>query len=65
MLRAANLMAKDPNGKSDPYCHVYLGATESVHHKTETKPSTLEPEWKQTFTLYDGELLPFLYSPGE
>lgn len=65
VLRAANLAAKDPNGKSDPYCQVYLGATEVIVHRTEIKPGTLDPEWKETFVIYDGELTPFLYSPGE
>lgn len=65
VLRASNVAAKDPNGKSDPYCQVYLGATDVMVHKTEVKTGTLEPEWKETFVLYDGELSPFLYSPGK
>lgn len=65
MLKAASLAAKDPNGKSDPYCQVYMGAGENIVHKTDFKSSTLDPEWKETFTLYGGELAPFLYSSGE
>ena len=66
MVKAANLAAKDPNGKSDPYCHVFLGAGgETVVHKTDIKQSTLEPEWNATFTLYEGELTPFLHSVGK
>lgn len=56
---------KDPNGLSDPYCRVYLVGTDNVLHKTEIKPNTLDPEWKETFTLYGGELAPLLFSPGE
>lgn len=65
VIKAANLTAKDPNGKSDPYCQVYMGSGENIVHKTEIKQCTLDPEWNETFTLYEGELAPFLYSAGK
>lgn len=64
VLRAAKLAAKDPNGKSDPYCRVYLGAADHIMHRTEVKAGTLNPEWKETFTLFGGELAPFLHTQG-
>lgn len=64
-MKAANLAAKDPNGKSDPYCRVYMGAADHAGLKTEIMPCTLNPEWKETLALYGGELAPFLHSHGK
>ena len=65
MLKAANLTAKDPNGKSDPYCRIFLGGTDHILHKTEIKSGTLNPVWKEAFTLFEGELAPFLHTQGK
>ncbi len=65
VVKAANLAAKDPNGKSDPFCSVYLGATESDIHKTKIKTGTLDPEWNEVFDLYGSELAPFMHSDGK
>ena len=49
-MRARNLLAADPNGKSDPYCVLSVdgGGTEC---QTKMCLATLEPEWKQSFTF--------------
>ena len=65
MVRAAKLASRDPNGKSDPYCRVYLGATDHILHRTEVKQCTLNPEWMETFTLFETELAPFLHTQSE
>jgi len=41
-------VAKDYNGKSDPYISIWCGATKN---KTKTKKATLEPEWNETFVI--------------
>ena len=65
VLKASNLAAKDPNGKSDPYCQVYLGAGEnSTAQRTDCIQSTLDPVWNKVIHFYGGDLAPFLYSTG-
>jgi len=65
VIKGSKLAVKDPNGKSDPFCTVYLGGTDLRVHKTETKPHTLNPVWNQTFSFYGIDLQPFLHSFGE
>lgn len=50
VVRARNLKAADPNGKSDPYCVISVdgGGTEC---QTKLCLATLEPEWSQSFTF--------------
>ena len=50
VVRARNLKAADPNGKSDPYCILSVdgGGTE---YQTKLCLATLEPEWNQSFTF--------------
>ena len=42
-MEAADLQAKDLNGKSDPFCVVRLG--EMQEQTTDVLPSTLNPKW--------------------
>ncbi len=46
---AQGVRAADPNGLSDPYCHVSLGHI----HKQATRvcPTTLNPNWNETFVF--------------
>ena len=49
VLRARDLLAKDRNGKSDPYVRVCIGS-DLVHAKrTEVRKKTLSPTWMQEF----------------
>lgn len=43
VVEAADLQAKDLNGKSDPFCVVRLG--EMQEQTTDVLPSTLNPKW--------------------
>ena len=65
VLKASGLVSKDPNGKSDPYCCVYLGTIENSPHKTEVKYGTLNPVWNETFVIKGSELSPFLHTFGK
>ncbi|XP_065198290.1 uncharacterized protein LOC135829831 [Sycon ciliatum] len=47
--RARDLMSKDINGKSDPYCIVKVG--KAVRYKTRVIPKTLHPQWEESFTI--------------
>ena len=49
VLRARDLLAKDRNGKSDPYVRLSIG-NDLVHAKrTEVRKKTLSPTWMQEF----------------
>ncbi|XP_072237120.1 multiple C2 and transmembrane domain-containing protein 2-like isoform X1 [Leuresthes tenuis] len=48
VLKAADLMAADLNGKSDPFCVLELG---NDRLQTHTVYKSLNPEWKQVFTF--------------
>eukprot|EP01130_Rhizamoeba_saxonica_P006500 TRINITY_DN2586_c0_g1_i1.p1 TRINITY_DN2586_c0_g1~~TRINITY_DN2586_c0_g1_i1.p1 ORF type:complete len:203 (-),score=43.08 TRINITY_DN2586_c0_g1_i1:100-708(-) len=51
ILRGAGLIAKDLNGKSDPYV-VVSNEEYGVHYKSRTKKETLNPVWKNAgFTI--------------
>ena len=43
IVEAADLLASDPNGKSDPFCVVKLG--DMQEQKTEVIAATLNPKW--------------------
>ena len=43
VVEAADLLASDANGKSDPFCVVKLG--DMQEQKTEVIPTTLNPKW--------------------
>ncbi|XP_041796941.1 multiple C2 and transmembrane domain-containing protein 2 isoform X2 [Chelmon rostratus] len=48
VLKAADLMAADLNGKSDPFCVLELG---NDRLQTHTVYKSLHPEWNKVFTL--------------
>lgn len=48
VIKAADLMAADLNGKSDPFCVLELG---NDRLQTHTVYKSLNPEWKTVFTL--------------
>ncbi|KAM7423646.1 hypothetical protein PAMA_000141 [Pampus argenteus] len=48
VMKAADLLAADLNGKSDPFCVVELG---NDRLQTHTVYKTLYPEWNQVFTF--------------
>lgn len=65
VVRAASVAAKDPNGRSDPYCVIYLAAASGEHsNRTEVQHSTLDPEWKEMFTFNERALSPFVTHKG-
>jgi hypothetical protein len=53
-----NLVAKDPNGASDPYIKVNVPQTfpssKSVSVKSKYIPETLNPVWNFVITCYSG-----------
>ena len=65
VISASKVIASDPNGKSDPYCVVYLGHLTEYAHKTEVKKATLDPEWKETFSFRGRSLEPFVTISGQ
>ena len=58
------MAACDPNGKSDPYCIVYV-ASNDQSRKTEIKPATLDPVWNESFVFQGKTLAPFVTPCGE
>jgi Ca2+-dependent lipid-binding protein len=48
VIAGRDLIAKDFNGKSDPYISIWCGSTKN---KTKTKKETLEPVWNETFVI--------------
>ena len=46
VVEAADLLASDPNGKSDPFCVVKLG--ESQEQATPVVNNCLNPRWNHT-----------------
>ncbi|GMM36152.1 tricalbin [Saccharomycopsis crataegensis] len=45
---AANLIAADTNGKSDPYVKFLLNGAKEELYKTKTKKKTLDPVWNES-----------------
>ena len=64
VIRASGVAACDPNGKSDPYCIVYVVSGDQSR-KTEIKPATLNPVWNETFALRSKTLAPFVSPCGK
>eukprot|EP00899_Mesostigma_viride_P005696 jgi/Mesvir1/15127/Mv14762-RA.2 len=46
LVEGRDLVAKDANGKSDPYCKLSLGEKKRI---SKAMPNTLEPKWDQEF----------------
>lgn len=67
VLQARNLLPSDPNGKSDPYCTITVGAvgSGSTMHKTDVQPYTLNPVWNQSVVFLSGDLEPYAMFRGE
>jgi len=54
LIQGKDLLACDSNGKSDPYCRVWIGVlgnTDKKAKKTHTKKKTLTPVWDETFVF--------------
>ncbi|KAK8377710.1 hypothetical protein O3P69_013981 [Scylla paramamosain] len=50
IIRARDLVAKDLNGYSDPYCVVKVNG--EVKYRTRVKKKTLNPEWEETLMTH-------------
>ncbi len=51
VVEAQNIPPKDSNGLADPFCVVYVGGKRDVAQKTKIVSATLNPTWKEQFTL--------------
>ena len=51
ICNASNLRAMDANGKSDPYCAIYLKSDKKHQLKTSVKNNDLSPVWDEEFDL--------------
>ena len=51
VLEAKELVPKDANGKSDPFCVLYLESQPTKRYNTTVKPETLTPVWQEHIAL--------------
>ncbi|XP_015606405.1 protein unc-13 homolog 4B isoform X3 [Cephus cinctus] len=51
VIEAKELVSKDANGKSDPFCALYLESAPTRRYNTAVKPGTLCPIWEEHFEL--------------
>ncbi|XP_076177568.1 C2 and C2B_Munc13-like domain-containing protein staccato isoform X3 [Ptiloglossa arizonensis] len=51
VIEAKELVSKDSNGKSDPFCALYLESAPTRRYNTAVKTSTLCPVWEEHFEL--------------
>ncbi|KAL7740193.1 hypothetical protein ACLKA6_003899 [Drosophila palustris] len=51
IIKAENLLSKDPNGLSDPFVTLYLESNNSHRYNTSVKTETLNPIWEEHFSL--------------
>ncbi|XP_047346149.1 protein unc-13 homolog 4B isoform X9 [Vespa velutina] len=51
VIEAKELVSKDANGKSDPFCALYLESAPTRRYNTAVKTSTLSPVWEEHFEL--------------
>ncbi|XP_053984582.1 protein unc-13 homolog 4B-like isoform X1 [Hylaeus volcanicus] len=51
VIEAKELVSKDSNGKSDPFCALYLESAPTRRYNTAVKTATLCPVWEEHFEL--------------
>ncbi|XP_057330186.1 protein unc-13 homolog 4B isoform X3 [Microplitis mediator] len=51
VIEAKELISKDSNGKSDPFCALYLESAPTRRYNTAVKTTTLTPVWEEHFEL--------------
>ncbi|XP_076382210.1 C2 and C2B_Munc13-like domain-containing protein staccato isoform X5 [Megalopta genalis] len=51
VIEAKELASKDSNGKSDPFCALYLESAPTRRYNTAVKTFTLSPIWEEHFEL--------------
>ncbi|CAL1673927.1 unnamed protein product [Lasius platythorax] len=51
VIEAKELVSKDSNGKSDPFCALYLESAPTRRYNTAVKTCTLSPVWEEHFEL--------------
>ncbi|XP_012537969.2 protein unc-13 homolog 4B isoform X3 [Monomorium pharaonis] len=51
VIEAKELVPKDSNGKSDPFCALYLESAPTRRYNTAVKTCTLTPVWEEHFEL--------------
>ncbi|XP_025987263.2 protein unc-13 homolog 4B isoform X4 [Solenopsis invicta] len=51
VIEAKELAPKDSNGKSDPFCALYLESAPTRRYNTAVKTCTLSPVWEEHFEL--------------